>query len=75
MIRGVSPEGKQILVGLTRSSLELLLKGEQLLSPRFDDLGPDIVIIFAEDDRALRDMLKAKGSMGPHTVEHDRRKS
>lgn len=75
MIRGVAADGQQILVGLTRSSLELLLQGKPLLSPGFDGRGPDIVIVFAEDDKALRARLKAGGSMGPHTVEHDRRKS
>lgn len=75
MIRGVSSGGQRVLVGITRSSLELLLKGESLLSPAFEGPGPDIVIIFAEDDRGLRERLRGEGRVGPLTVEHDRRSS
>ncbi len=74
MIRGIAANGS-VVVGLTRSALKLLLEGKPVLSPGFDNLGPDVVIVFAEDDKALRAKLKEKASIGPQTVEHDRRKS
>jgi len=74
MMRGVGPSG-QVLVGLTRSALERLLKGEHVLSPGFDERGPDVILVFAEDDKALRAKLQGDGFMAPHTVEIDRRRS
>ena len=74
MIRGISALG-QILVGVTRSSLEKLQTGEVLVSPAFEGRGPEILIIFAEDDRALRARLAKDGFTGPQTVEKDHRSS
>ena len=74
MIRGVSTNGN-IVVGLTRSSINLLLEGKTLASPAFDGRGPEILIVFAEDDKALRARLTSDGRMGASTVEHDRRRS
>jgi hypothetical protein len=64
-----------ILIGLTRSSLDKLQEGHSLVSPAFDGRGPRILIVFAEDDRALREKLTSSGQMGPQTRESDRRSS
>lgn len=74
MIRGVTRDGS-IVVGLTRSSLRLLESGENLVSPAFEDRGPHIVIVFAEDDRALKEKLTGEGRLTPSTVVADRRES
>lgn len=74
MMRGIGTSG-QVLVGFTRSAVERLLKGEHVVSPGFDGCGPDIVMVFAEDDKALRTKLQSDGFMTPHTLEIDRRRS
>lgn len=74
MIRGLAQDGS-VVVGLTRSSLRLLESGEWLVSPAFEGHGPRILVVFAEDDRALKEKLTAAGRMTPSTVVVDSRKS
>lgn len=74
MIRAFQRDGA-IFIGLTRSSLELLEKGEQLVSPAYDDIGPVIVLEFAENDAALRDRLLVDGRLQASTSVRDKRSS
>lgn len=72
MLRALRADGA-IFIGLTRSALEHLLAGDQLVSPAFDGNGPRFIIAFAETDEALRAMLEAEGSITPRTRHVDLR--
>lgn len=73
MLRAITVDGN-ILIGLTRSSLELLDAGETLVSPGYEG-GPDIMLVFGETDAALRAKLRAGGHTHAGTKEFDKRPS
>lgn len=74
MMRGILPDGR-ILVGLVRSSLDTLEEGHFVVSPAYDERGPEILLVFAETEAELRAKLTEGGHIRPTTVHHDKRRS
>jgi hypothetical protein len=72
MMRGVTKNGT-VVIGLVRSSLEILEAGEELLSPAYGGHGPAVVLLFAETDEELRVALTEHGRFTARTQETDLR--